>query len=112
MLSPSSKWQAAGEKPVRPAAGNSVRMGSLMLLPALPDIGGCEMGCKDCLSHYFLFHPSRNQEAPARRYTQQAQRNMKHRIRLEARAVTKARIQGLRAQPNISKSRESTRMLM
>lgn len=52
----------------------------LVLLPALPDMAGCEMGCKHCLSHYFLFHPSQNQEAPARRFAGKAQRKMKHKI--------------------------------
>lgn len=48
-------------------AGNSVRIGSQLLLPALPDSAGCETGCKCCLSHYFLFHSGQNQEASAGR---------------------------------------------
>lgn len=67
-------------------AGNRVRMGSLVLLPALPDMAGCEMGCKRCPSLYFLFHPSQNQEVPARRFAGKAQRKMKHKIKWAAKA--------------------------
>lgn len=49
-----SGGRKAGRKAVQPTAGNSMRMGSLMLLPALPDRGGCETGCKT-VSHIISF---------------------------------------------------------